>query len=149
MRFRRNNAVSDTIDFKFTAERSYGEAELTIGIDGYQADHDSTITNPNNMMFNVANFNDVEDDRYGLFIEWQQPINDWYLHFGTRLKQAKADAGDVSTSMAMMAGNMGMMAAGLRDGFNNADRSVDDTNVDAALSLQNRIECKTTHCILV
>ena len=143
-RYRRNNAVSDTIDFKLTATRNYDDAELTIGVDGYQADHDSTITNPNNMMFRVANFNNVEDDRYGLFVEWQQPINDWNLHFGTRIKQAKADAGDVSTSMAMMMGNMGMMAAGLRDAFNNADRSVEDTNVDAALSLQTELNSQYT-----
>lgn len=138
-RYRRNNAASDSFDFKLTMTKAFEQGELTLGFDGYQADHDSVITNPNNMMFEVVNFNDVKDDRYGVFAQWQQKIAQWNLHAGVRAKQAQSDAGEVSTSMAMMMGNMGMMASGLRDNFNQADRSVDDTNVDIAISLQTAL----------
>ncbi|NMP33232.1 TonB-dependent receptor [Thalassotalea sp. M1531] len=138
-KYRRNTATSDTLDFKFTMSQAFAAGELTIGLDGYQADHDSVITNPNNMMFNVVNFNNVKDDRFGLFIEWQQDFSGWNLHSGIRAKQAKADAGEVSTSMAMMMGNMGMMASSLRDDFNNADRSIEENNIDLAISMQKPI----------
>lgn len=138
-KFRRNNATSDTLDYKFTMAREFSAGDLLLGIDGYQADHDSVISNPNNAMFFVNNFNNVVDDRIGLFAQWQQQVNDIHVHFGARLKRAKSDAGMVGSSMAMMANNMGMMASALRDEFNNADRSVDDTNLDVALSMQTQL----------
>lgn len=138
-RYRRNNATSDSFDYKFEMAREFDSGEVTLGVDGYSADHDSVITNPNNMMFEVVNFNDVKDDRIGFYVEWQQKLADWNVHSGVRLKHAKSDAGEVSTSMAMMMGNMGMMAGNLQDEFNNADRSVDDTNLDFALSMQKEI----------
>ncbi len=143
-RHRRNNADSDSFDFKLTMDRKFDNGELTIGVDGYQADHSSVITNPNNAMFKVVNFNDIKDDRFGIFAQWQQSLASWNINAGVRVKKAISDAGEVSTSMAMMAGNMGMMAGDLQDDFNNADRSVDDTNVDLALSMQNAITDQLT-----
>jgi len=138
-KFRRNIATADTLDYKFTMAGDFNLGHLLLGIDGYQADHDSVISNPNNAMFFVNNFNNIVDDRIGLFAQWQQQVNDVHVHLGARLKQAKSDAGQVGTSMALMANNMGMMASTLRDDFNHADRSVDDTNLDIALSLQTKL----------
>lgn len=151
-KYRRNNAVADTIDFKFTATSAMFGGELALGLDGYLADHDSVITNPNNAMFKVVNFNQVEDDRFGLYAQWQSDIDNSTLQLGARIKHARSDAGDVYTSMAMMQmmssdtvdstmdsmmamPSMGAMASELMDDFNNADRSVSDTDLDLAASL--------------
>ncbi|TWX48117.1 TonB-dependent receptor [Colwellia hornerae] len=150
---RRNNASGITTNFKFTLGKAFTFGELEFGLDGYLAKHDSVITNPNNAMFAVVNFNDVEDDRFGLFAQWQQTFNKTKVQLGVRLKRAELDAGQVSTSMAMMMpmgsemmGNMNStmptmadLAIDLRDNFNNSDHRVNDTNIDIALSTETQL----------
>ena len=136
---RRNTATADTTDFKLTFAKTFDFGELVLGADGYFATHDSVITNPNNMMFEVVNFNNVEDNRYGLFAQWQKQFSDTKVQLGARLKRAEADADEVATSMAMMSGMMGMMASELRNNFNSADRKVSDNNVDIALNTQTKL----------
>jgi iron complex outermembrane receptor protein len=153
---RRNNATGVTTNFKFTIGREFSFGELELGVDGYLAKHESVITNPNNAMFEVVNFNDVEDNRFGLFAQWQQTFSNTKVQLGARLKRAESNAGEVSTSMAiMMPMNEGMdsgmggmssampsmadLAKDLRDNFNNSDRSVSDTNVDIALSTETTL----------
>ena len=140
---RRNNATSETTDFKFSISKDLSFGELTLGADGYFATHDSVITNPNSAMFEVVNFNQVEDNRYGIFTQWQNDFdhNDLTstVQFGVRLKHAQADAGEVNSSMSTMMNMMGMLAGNLQDDFNNAKRDVSDTNVDIALSSQTQL----------
>jgi iron complex outermembrane receptor protein len=104
----------------------------------------------------VVNFNDVEDNRFGLFAQWQQTFNETKAQLGARLKRAESNAGEVATSMAMMMPmnsdmnsgmggmnstmpNMADLAKDLRDNFNNSDRSLSDTNVDIALSTETQL----------
>ena len=61
MKKRRNTALADTTDFKFVLNREFSFGELSFGVDGYLATHDSVITNPTNAMFEVVNFNNVQD----------------------------------------------------------------------------------------
>jgi iron complex outermembrane receptor protein len=151
---RRNNATGITTNFKFTLGKEFSFGELAFGIDGYLAEHDSVITNPNNAMFEVVNFNDVEDNRFGLFAQWQQSFSHTKIQLGARLKRAESNAGEVSTSMAMMSmpmsggmdsgmnammPTMAELAIDLRDNFNNSDRSVSDTNIDIALSTETQL----------
>lgn len=154
-KFRRNNALADTTDFKFMAERSFSFGDLSIGIDGYLASHDSVITNPNNGMFKVVNLNDVSDDRYGIFVQWQNKFDQTLVQLGVRAKRAQANAGKISTSMAMMpmnpnmamndaAPSMASMASDLMNSFNSADRKVVDDNVDVALSTQTELSTTTS-----
>lgn len=143
-KYRRNTATADTTDFKLTLEKAFDFGELALGVDGYFATHDSVITNPNNMMFEVVNFNNVEDNRYGIFAQWQQAFSNTKVQLGVRLKRATAEAGEVGTSMAMMSGMMGTMASELRNNFNNADRQVSDNNVDIALNTQTQLSDNLT-----
>lgn len=154
---RRNNALAKTTDFRFTMERSFEFGDIEIGADGFFAVHDSVITNPNNAMFKVVNFNNVKDDRYAIFAQWQNTYDATNIQLGVRLKRADANAGVVSSSMAMMdmsggmdmGGDMGMnstmmpsmaeLAMSLQDDFNKADRKVSDTNVDVSLSTQTKL----------
>jgi len=101
-KYRRNNATGETSDFKVKLTKNFAFGEVAFGVDGYYATHDSVITNPNDMMFEVVNFNTVEDNRYGLFVQWQQQFNQTNVQLGARLKRAEANAGEVSSSMAMM-----------------------------------------------
>lgn len=42
---------------------------------GYFAEHDSVNTKPNNSIFEVINFNNVQDDRIGLFVLLPHGLN--------------------------------------------------------------------------
>ncbi|TMO81337.1 TonB-dependent receptor [Pseudoalteromonas spongiae] len=105
-------------------------AQWQFGLEGYVSEHGSRITNPNNAMFFVENFNQVEDNRHSIFTEWQSEANDFSQRVGARVKYNQADAGTVSSSMAMMNPHIQM----LQQQFNNADRSVNDTTVDISYS---------------
>ncbi|NQY49676.1 MAG: TonB-dependent receptor [Colwellia sp.] len=169
MKQRRNTALADTTDFKLVLNRelSFGGfllGEIAFGVDGYLATHDSVISNPSDAMFEVVNFNNVQDDRFGIFTEWQNQYGQTEVQFGVRVKHAIANADEVNTSMANMPmagmthntedkhsdmdstmGNMNGMpsmaelASDLQDDFNNADRKISDTNVDIALSTQTQL----------
>ena len=167
MKKRRNTALADTTDFKFVLNREFSFGELSFGVDGYLATHDSVITNPTNVMFEVVNFNNVQDDRFGFFTEWQNQYGQTTVQLGVRVKHALSNADEVSGNMAMnmpmgdmnsgmgsmdsgMASNMGSMNSAmmpsmgsllsdLEGDFNNADRKVSDTNVDIALGTQTQL----------
>ena len=116
-------------------EYAMGESTLSLGVDGMTSEHSTVITNPNNMMFRVANFNKVEDDKVSLFTEWQSQMADWQYELGMRVKRIEADAGEVSHHMAMMNPNIGKLV----NNFNNADRSVSDTDVDLVARFTNEL----------
>ncbi|HBY87796.1 MAG TPA: TonB-dependent receptor, partial [Colwellia sp.] len=108
MKKRRNTALADTTDFKFVLNREFSFGELSFGVDGYLATHDSVITNPTNAMFEVVNFNNVQDDRFGFFTEWQNQYGQTTVQFGVRIKHAISNADEVSGNMAMNMSDMNM-----------------------------------------
>ncbi|MGB2739945.1 MAG: TonB-dependent receptor [Cognaticolwellia sp.] len=126
--YRYNTADAQTRDYKFLLSKG----DWLLGLEGYDAEHNSVITNPENGMFSIQNFNNVEDQRNSLFVEWTPSSGDFSHTIGLRLKNNQADAGEVSHSMAMMNPNI----KALRDEFNNADRSVSDTTFDLALNTE-------------
>ena len=126
--YRYNTADAQTRDYKFLLS----QGDWLFGLEGYDADHNSVITNPENGMFSIQNFNHVEDQRNSLFVEWAPSNGDFSHTVGLRLKSNRADAGEVSHSMAMMNSNI----KALRDEFNNVDRSVSDTTFDLALNTE-------------
>ncbi len=146
---RRNTAMADTTDFSMSFNRHFDFGEFTWGVDGYFATHDSVVTNPNNAMFEMMNFNNVVDNRYGIFGQLQSQFDQTNVQLGVRVKRAEGDAGEVHMNMGMMGGmNSGMnggMSSGMNMGmdlsedFNNADREVSDTLVDIALSSQTQL----------
>ena len=138
-KYRLNTAVADTSDFKFKLTKGFSFGELAFGVDGYFATHDSIITNPNNMMFEVINFNDVEDNRFGIFTQWQNQFDQTNVQLGVRFKRAEANADKVGSSVTMMDNMMGDLVREIRDDFNNADRKMSDNNVDIALNTQTTL----------
>lgn len=137
--FRRTTASADTVDFKLHGETQIGSGTLSIGIDGYLAEHDAYLTNPNNPAFLINNFNDIEDNRIGLFAQWQQSQNATSYTIGARLKSNRSDAGDVTHFMAGAAPPV----AALVNSFNSADRSQSETNFDIAATVGHKFSTTT------
>lgn len=115
-------AVGKSSDYKL--QLTVGD--WVYGLQGYLSEHDADISNPNNMMFSVVNFNQVEDDRHSAYVQWGQRTEEGSDTLGVRIKYNRADAGEVAHSMAMM----NPAIAGLQNDFNQADRSVSDTTYD-------------------
>lgn len=122
MLFRRNDARADTVDIKVTATKN----AWLFGFDGYLANHDSTVTNPNNIQFNVINFNNIQDQRLSVFAQWQAQLSQLTLDSGLRVKQIFANSGEINHHMTMM----NTAIKNLKNQFNQNDRSVRDTLVD-------------------
>ncbi len=120
------------------AELKFGDATLHLGVDSRTADHDATITNPNNPMFQVDNFVDVERDVVSLFAEWQQTLDAGDLEIGVRAKRVDSGSGTVGASgmMGMMGTNVGLLA----DAFNASDRDLDWSSVDAVAKYRWRTD---------
>lgn len=129
--FRSTKATSDSYDFSV----NWQDEHWQVGIGGYLAKHDAEITNPNNESFQVVNFNNVEDNRIGLFTQWNSTYNKTNLHVGLRTNYISADAEDVSHHMAMMNPIIGERL----NEFNNADKGVHDTNVDVAVHVNHEL----------
>lgn len=135
--YRVNTTKSNTVDFSlaYKINDGYGNTPWTIGFDGFTSHHDATITNPNNAMFEVANFNDIEDTKVSAFAQWQGMIGAHNVSSGLRVTYVEANSGKVSHHMAMMNPNIGTLV----DNFNNADRSVDDVMIDLTTEVQHYV----------
>ncbi|MBT8090298.1 MAG: TonB-dependent receptor [Gammaproteobacteria bacterium] len=114
---------------------------LILGIDTSTADHDATITNPNNAMFRVDNFVDANRDVFSVFAEWKRDAGLGDIEVGLRARRVETGAGEVF-AVGMM-GDMGANAALLADAFNAADRSKRWSTVDAVLKYRWQIDSGT------
>ena len=123
--FRENKATAHntawSLQAKFPFAIGSSDGFLTVGTDGNETDHNSTITNPNNAMFEIDNFEDVERDSYGVFTEWEGNVSNWQVETGIRYTRVSMDSGNVSASGMM--GMMGMNAGILASAFNSDDIS--------------------------
>jgi len=126
MAYRQNFATGSGNVFSMAGVVGLADSQLRFGVDGSLAEHSSVISNPENPMFNIDNFVDVQRDLTGLFAEWQKPgdVSDW--EFGVRYNSVSTEAGEVSVM-----GVMGSGAQDLADAFNAANRSLRFENVDA------------------
>lgn len=137
MRYRHTQADSQNGGFALKVEQDVANGLWRLGVDGHQTDHAALITNPNAGAFYVENFDDVAKSLVGVFLERDMTVGmDSRLEFGARVNTIDMDAGIVSANMNPMGLTMGMpvmmnnMAGMIATGFNGADRSFDDLNVD-------------------
>jgi iron complex outermembrane receptor protein len=124
--WRRNIASSDNLGVNFHASLPTQHGAWRVGLDYFAADHQSDIDNPNNAMFFVQNFNDVERDVLGVFVERLYQADNWRGEYGLRVNQVDMNAGQVDATPARMM----PPATALRDQFNAANRERRDTNFD-------------------
>jgi len=107
--------------------------QLQAGIEWESLEHSATIMDPNNPMFRVENFNQVERDNQSVFIEGtRQLTSSQSITTGIRFKNTEQNAQDVSHSMAMM--SPAISSVQIR--FNQAGRNTDFSNIDFALDYQ-------------
>ncbi|MBT8107422.1 MAG: TonB-dependent receptor [Gammaproteobacteria bacterium] len=110
---------------------------MDFGLNASVAEHGAIITNPNNAMFRIENFVDVQRDVTSAFVEWTLPRERDDVELGLRVKRVAADAAEVGASGIM--GDMGTNVAALADAFNAADRGLDWTTVDAVAKYRRRV----------
>jgi iron complex outermembrane receptor protein len=151
MRFRRNWAVSENYGFALKYEQFADNGNWLFGIDGHFAEHRSIITNLNSAPFYISNFNDVNRDIIGAFIERQISLNTRTgLETGIRINHVSMDSVPVSANLNPMNMMMGMpvmmnnLAGALSTQFNNDNIAQTDTNVDAFVRLSYQTEGDAT-----
>lgn len=130
MRYRSTLAEGDStsakIDFIYTASKNYA-ANWRWGIETSLSEHSATISNPNNAMFFVNNFNKAKLDILSAYVEQQtKPTDQWHADIGIRFSKVENNSGEVASSMAMMMPAVKQ----LRDKFNNSDRKQSDNLID-------------------
>jgi iron complex outermembrane receptor protein len=137
MQYRQNRALGDGVVFALHADYTMGDLNLMAGVDGRNETHESLITNPNNTMFFIDNFNDVQRDVVSAFAAIGQGTSDSGWEFGLRWIDVTTDAGEVSFGglMDMMGMNAGQLAAA----FNAAERKLSFGNLDAVLKYSHRL----------
>lgn len=129
MAFRQTLASGGGTQLSLATSIGFRDSSLKLGIDRMTADHDATISNPNNALFHVVNFAGVTRDVSSIFAEWQRDSGHSELELGLRARRVRADADDVSASGMM--GPMGFNAAVLASAFNGADRRHTWDSLDA------------------
>ncbi len=140
-RQRQNLTTGTGTQFRLAGTWSLPGSELELGLSGTGAEHASTITNPNNPMFRVDNFVDVDRDVDSFFVEWRRRGAETGLEIGLRAKRVSTDAGIVGASgmMGMTAG----LAQQLADDFNASNRDLSFTSVDAVLKILRHVDADT------
>ena len=133
MMHRQTHATGSGETISFAGKINFQESTLRLGFDGVFADHDATITNPNNAAFRIANFSDVTRDLTSLFAEWIFEGTSANLELGVSVKHVEASAGEVGA-----AGITSPAVDTLADNFNNGDRDLSFNDVDAVVKYRYR-----------
>ncbi|MBF7072101.1 TonB-dependent receptor [Glaciecola sp. MH2013] len=115
-------------------ERDDAEGFST-GISYYKQNHNSRITNPNNGMFFIQNFNDVQRDISSLYAQYEFETSSssrllWQI--GGRASRVDLQANEVGSNMVMMS----PAVASVVNRFNDADRQLDFFLLDLVVKAQ-------------
>jgi iron complex outermembrane receptor protein len=130
---RQNHATGSGKTYALAAIYDFEASTLRLGIDGVVADHDSTITNPDNAAFRVANFSAVTRELASIFGEWMFERDATALELGVSFKHVTTDAGEVGAT-GMMSPAISMLAGA----FNSANRELTFDDVDAVIKYRYR-----------
>lgn len=143
---------------KLHGSQDYAGGLLRLGADMRWSEHNALVTDPDAPPFFVENFKNATVGEYGVFAEWDGALRDaWRMELGVRVQHTRTDAdavshfrptcqmlkrvnpdhplyGSIDCATAAMAEWMPAPArsVGMLSGrFNAADRSREDTEVDA------------------
>ncbi len=126
VRQRLNQTGSKALGLESKVRINTLDGHATLGINMSQRSHDSFISNPNNPLFYINNFDSVQRTRASMFVEHQQAFGEGELQFGLRATNVSLDAESIGSNMAMMNTHV----ASLQDAFNQSDRNRDFALVD-------------------
>lgn len=131
---------SEESGFKLSLDWSIGAGTAVLGLEGKDATHNATVSDPDFTPFFVNNFSDTEVEDLALFAQWSALIGqDWYYEFGLRAAQVETSTGEVDAFPARLVDmNPDMWPMGtppravwmLREAFNGGDRQQDDDLLD-------------------
>jgi len=125
-RFREALATADGYSLQFEHLLHQATHELRAGLEYSEESHDTRITNPNNPMLIIDNFNGVKKSLYSGFAEFTTTFSGEQLEFGARVSDVTHESDDIQHSMSTM-----MPAVGyLQNSFNQADRTNKQQLVD-------------------
>lgn len=137
------DAASEEFGFKVALDWAVGDGTIIAGVEGKDATHDATVSDPDFAPFFVNNFNDTDLEILSVFGQWSSLIGSrWYLEAGIRSEQVDMSTGTVDAFPARLVDmNPAMWGMGtppravfmLREAFNAADRSQSDNNLDWVL----------------
>jgi iron complex outermembrane receptor protein len=108
MKYRHNQANAENLSWSLDTLLSITAGELKLGIDSNHQTHNSLITNPENLHFEVKNFIDSERDNLGVFAELNGNHNSWNYQVGYRHNRIELNSASVGAS-GMMGSNMSDM----------------------------------------
>jgi iron complex outermembrane receptor protein len=128
-----NNSYS----FVMNTKQTFGN--LALAIEGDFTTHQADISNPENAMFNITNF-DTHKNRNSFYVELESELNKTLnLISGMRYTIVEMDANDVFSSVSMMQNQMGNLHRILQQRFNAANRNITDNNIDLSFNLQHQL----------
>lgn len=129
--YRETTALGEQNGVKASFTDSFSMGSWEVGAEFVKAEHDVRIENPNNAMFLIHNFNNVERDISSVYNEWALTLDqNMGVDLGWRYTQIDSSAGEVTNSMAMMNPNV----ASLVQAMNGAERSVSHDLYDVVAS---------------
>ncbi|WP_371194504.1 TonB-dependent receptor [Glaciecola sp. SC05] len=117
--FRLNQVSSEAFGISSKATYKHNDRRFEFGGEVFQRQHESVISNPNNEMFFINNFNNMKRDRASVYAELSEQLSAFDWQFGMRLSEVSSDADPVSTNMSMINPNV----AALQNDFNSAKRN--------------------------
>ncbi len=151
MRYRSATAISENQSFLLKLEQNLSNGLWRYGIDGHFAYHDTNITNPNVAPFIVQNFNAVDRDLFGMFLEREMTIGQAsYIETGLRVNHYTLSSDTVSANINPMNLSSGMpfmmnnLAAGLATNFNNGNLNNNDNTLDWFAKFSHHQSASTT-----
>ena len=139
-RYRLNQTKADVLGVDSTISLNTPEGQLDIGMNISQRSHDSYITNPNNAMFFIDNFDRVERQRMSVFVEHEQAVSFGTLRLGLRATNVALDADPIGSNMSMMNPNV----ASLQNSFNRSERDMAFALVGAVTHWQAPLDRRWT-----
>jgi len=144
-RTRQNLTTVDGGGLSAVYKMPFSSGILSLGLEGDQSTHDGFITDPNNPMFGVDNFNGAERNRYSGFAEWKGDIQEGLeLETGIRYTQVEMDSDEVDHHMYGSMMMIGPQVTELVDNFNGSDRSQTDHNWDFDIILRQSLSNELT-----
>lgn len=129
--FRLNKVESEASGLTSKALYTGEHRVFEVGTEIFQRQHQSMITNPNNGMFFLNNFDNVERNRVSAFAEFTQQAEQFNWQLGLRVSEVSTDADPISSTMSMMNPNVAM----LQNRFNAEQRDKSFNLVDAVVKV--------------
>ena len=137
MMFRNIDVQADHLSFGINGATGLAGGTLTLGYDASRSTQDSTIFNPNNSVFLIHNFNDIQRDIDGLFAQWHGKLGHWSVEAGVRYNQVDA----VADTVAALA--VPPPLAGLAQSFNQANRNLSFSYTDLVIKASHALNNHT------